>query len=173
MTPFSALVLFTGAVAAPFDTHPEILLPCKYQRLPGEPHTAFVLRELDRIDAIMKKSFALNEQARERHREREERMQLVIKGAIEKDVKRKLEAEALKVLGGGMADHPKASFTAKPSAEALKFDAEMRALAAKDAVPQEAREADAARVLADIRRVTEELRQRTRALEEAKKREKK
>ncbi len=49
----------------------------------------------------------------------------------------------------------------------------MRALGDKNAVSQEAREADAARVLADIRRVTDELRQRTRALEEAKKREKK
>ncbi|MFY7951110.1 MAG: hypothetical protein ACOVT5_01260, partial [Armatimonadaceae bacterium] len=69
--------------------------------------------------------------------------------------------------------HPKASSTAQPSAEALKFEAEMRALGDKNAVSQEAREADAARVLADIRRVTDELRQRTRALEEAKKREKK
>ncbi|MFY7951109.1 MAG: hypothetical protein ACOVT5_01255, partial [Armatimonadaceae bacterium] len=98
MTPFSALILLSGVVSTALDTHPELLLSLKCQRRPGEPHTAFVLRELDRIDAIMKKSFALNEQARERHREREARMQLVIKEAVENEAKRNLEAEALKVL---------------------------------------------------------------------------
>jgi hypothetical protein len=126
VTSFTILWL-SGMLSGYLDAHPELLLELKCQRRPGESPVRHIERELARLDAVMQRMFA-------KRAKRNAQFDVImrsgadlVKTALEAETKRKAEAEALKALGGGIADHPKASFTFKPSPERVKADAERRA----------------------------------------------
>lgn len=152
------ILLLAGLLSGYLDHHPELLLECKGQRRPGESPVRHIERELARLDAIMKRQFAEAEKLNAKVDATLRRSEESAKHALEVQAKRKAEAEALKALGGGIADHPKASFTFVPSPERVKADAERRAKGEKaiaefeaDLIKQAAKDPAYQKILDDFR----------------------
>jgi len=121
MLPFTAMFV-AGGVLGVFHTRPEMLLPFKCERRPGESQLDYQMREFHRLDAIMRQMIANNERNAARTEEQIRRGDELLKVAQAAETKRNADAVALKAVGGGIADHPKASYTFRPSAARLEGD---------------------------------------------------
>lgn len=119
MTP-SALILFLCGV---FDAHPEWFLSLRAERRPGESEVQYVQREMARLDAVMQRLFAKGAELNARVDATLQRSERTLVVAAAARARRRADSDALKALGGGIADHPKASLVPGPSAERLKADA--------------------------------------------------
>ena len=107
MLPLTAFLFAGGMISGVFDAHPELLLGAKCVRRPGETHVQYYLRELDRIDAIMQRMFAEGRKQVARGEKTVRESDESLKRAAAARAKQKVEADALRALGGGIADHPK------------------------------------------------------------------
>lgn len=111
MYSFTACVfLFVGGVVADVcDAHPEVLLHVKSPRRPGETYVQYSQRELARLDAIMQRLFAKGAKVDARAEKTLQKCDETIQRVLVAHGKQKEQADALRALGGGIADHPKFS----------------------------------------------------------------
>jgi hypothetical protein len=123
MIPLTALAFFGAALDTTLANHPQVFLGFKCQRRPNESEVVFCQRELARIDSVMRAMMAAGERSAERARARLPRLEALMKRVDELC----LEADALRALGGGIADHPKAKLFLPPDPEREKVLADIAA----------------------------------------------
>ncbi|MFY7951112.1 MAG: hypothetical protein ACOVT5_01270 [Armatimonadaceae bacterium] len=174
MLPIPTMLMIGGLFTGPIDARPELLLPVRFERLPGESELAYFKRELARIDGLMQRCKADVARMQRNAALAEQQWETLMKACLEKEVvKLATEAEALKVLVGGMADHPKASFTApKPSIDEL-LEREKAAIRESVEDRMKASKAQTAQVLERVRQINEEVEQRARERRERAEKKKK
>lgn len=118
MTPFAVVVMaagMCGALTGVMDANPGVFLPCRCERLPGESDLDYLKREMARRDALMRKVFANGDKDIARWEANARRAEETIKQATAYMVSREADINALQALGGGVADHPKFSYTRRYS----------------------------------------------------------
>lgn len=134
-----AFVTFSASLwSGDLERHPEFQLEFKCQRRPGESSIAYAERELARIDGIMRRMIADGNRLAARNDQRVRDGDKALEAALAAESKRKTERDTLKALGGGIADHPKASLVPGPSPERVAADAKRSAESQKRAADLEA-----------------------------------
>jgi exonuclease VII small subunit len=128
MTPSAIIMLICGV----FDAHPEWFLSLHAERQPGESEVQYIRREMARLDAVMQRMFAKGEVLNARADATLQRTERTLQMAAAARAKRQTDSDTLKALGGGIADHPKASLLAPPSPERLAAEAKLKSAAEID-----------------------------------------
>ena len=162
MIPLTALAVFVAALGGFLTDSPSMFLGFKCQRRPGESEVAYFQREMARLDSVMQAMMAKNARAIERNKVRDKRVAALIRQCEAREA----EADALRALAGGIADHPKCKLFLPPDPERERFLAETKAV--REKVDEEQRQFALERPKkdAETRQLLEKMRELSKQLQD-------
>jgi hypothetical protein len=174
MLPIPMMLMVGGLFTAPIEARPELLLPVRLERLPGESEVAYFKRELARIDALMQRCKADVARMGRENALALQRWEVLMKESLERELeKRKAQALGLAAVAGGIADHPALTFTAPaPTVDDL-LEAEKRAAEQRIQAAHPNLQAELAAIHARSQRIAEEAERIARERRERAERKKK